>query len=472
MLIKLLCLHVSFYNKNGMSIINFIRNFKKRNRTLFTTPSHGQGAFVAPLSEKLLGKKFFKSDYSEIEGFDNLSNPTGIIKYAQDEAARIYDAKSTFFLTNGSTSGIVAAMLATLNRGDKVLISRNCHKSVYNGLVLTSAIPIWITPYYNSDWGVYEPINYDYLEETLRKNKDVKLFIMTNPTYEGLMTDIYTVSAICKKYNVMLLVDEAHGALWNFHKSLGTPALLQGADIVVQSLHKTAGAINPSALLHISKDSDLNPKKIQDALNLITTTSPSYPLLANIEATIAFLNSEKGSAKISELVKNVNRLIRSLREIPNIEVYSYNNDVTKILVRITNMSGLEISSILSEKYNIEDEIANEKSVLFLTGIGTTKSKLKKLEKALTEICLSNIKITQDDMVDVPYCNVEPRVRYIPAMVWNKPSKEVEIKYALSRVCMEMIVDYPPGIPILLPGEVIKKEHLAYLSNRKKIRVLI
>ena len=465
-------LHVSFYNKKSMSIINFIRNFKKSNRVLFTTPSHGQGAFVAPMSDKLLGKKFFKSDYSEIDGFDNLSNPTGIIKYAQDNAAKIYDSKSKFFLTNGSTSGIVAAMLAVLNKGDKVLISRNCHKSVYNGLVLTSAVPVWITPYYNAEWGVYDPINYDYLEEILRRNKDIKLFIMTNPTYEGLMTDVYTVASICKKYNVLLLVDEAHGALWNFHKALGTPALLQGADIVVQSLHKTAGALNPSALLHISKESDLNSKKIQDALNLITTTSPSYPLLVNIESTVLFLDSEKGKAKIVELVKNVNRLIRTLKEIPNLEVYSYNNDVTKILVKVTNMSGFELSSILSEKYNIEDEIANEKSVLFLTGLGTTKSKLKKLEKALTQICLSNIKITQDDIDDMPFCNVEPRVRYIPAMVWNKPSKEVEIKYALSRVCMEMIVDYPPGIPILLPGEVIKKEHLLYLSKRKKIRVLI
>lgn len=463
---------LSFYNKKSMSIINFIRNFKKSNRILFTTPSHGQGAVIAPATRWLLGKTFFKSDYSEVEGFDNLSNPVGIIKSAQDEAARIYDAGSTFFLTNGSTSGIVASMLALLNRGDKVLIARNCHKSVYNGLVLTAAVPIWITPYYNSEWGIYEPINYDYLEEVFKKNRDIKMFIMTNPTYEGLMTDVYIVSSICKKYDVKLLVDEAHGALWNFHKSIGTPSLQQGADIVVQSLHKTAGALNPSALLHISKESDINPKKIQDALNLITTTSPSYPLLANIEGTISYLNSDKGKNQVVDLVRNVNRLIRSLNEIPNLEVYAQNNDVTKILVKVTNMSGFELSNILFEKYNIEDEMANEKSVLFLTGIGTTKSKLKKLEKALTQICLTNIKITQEEVFETPVYNVEPRVRYIPAMVWNKPSKEVEVKYALSRVCMETVVDYPPGIPLLLPGEVIKKEHLAYLSNRKKIRVLI
>lgn len=454
-----------------MSIIKFIQKFKKSNRILYTTPSHCQGDFSAPDSVKIIGRKIFSADYSELDGFDNLSNPIGIIKSAQDYAAQVYDSKATFFLTNGSTSGIVAAMLAMLYKNDKVLIARNCHKSVYNGLVLTGAVPVWIMPRYNSDWGVYEPINFDYLEEVLHKNRDIKLFIMPNPTYEGLMTDVYRVSCICKKYNVKLLVDEAHGALWPFHKALGTPAILQGADVVVQSLHKTAGALNPSALLHISKDSDLEPKAFQEALNLITTTSPSYPLLANIEGTINYLNSDKGKQHIFELVKNINRLIRTLKNIPNLEIYSYNNDVTKLLVKVTNMSGFELSEILSDKYNIEDELSNEKSVLLLFGLGTTKQKLKKIAKVLSEVSMSNIKISEDKSSYCRFCSVEPRVRYIPSLVWNRPYKEIELKYALSRVSMELITDYPPGIPVLLPGEVIKKEHLDYLADRKKIKVL-
>ena len=361
-----------------MSIINFIKKFNKLNRILFTTPSHNQGKGGAPQVFGMLGRSFFKCDISEIEGADNLANPIGIIKQAQDNAARIYNSKATFFLTNGSTSGIIAGMNAVLSRNDKVLITRNCHKSVYNGLVITGAVPVWMMPHYNKDWGIYETVNLDYLEEILSKNKDIKLFIMTNPTYEGLLSDVQAISDICKKYNVKLLVDEAHGALWNFHKALGTPALLQGADLVVQSLHKTAGALNPSALLHIGADSNIDPKFVQQSLNLITTTSPSYPLLINIEGTVNYLDSAKGRMEISQLVKNVNRMVRNLRMVPNLEVFSYNNDVTKILVKVTNMSGFELSDILFEKYNIEDELANEKSVLFLTGFGTTKSKLKKL----------------------------------------------------------------------------------------------
>jgi arginine/lysine/ornithine decarboxylase len=454
-----------------MSIIKFIKNFKKSSRTLFTTPSHGQGDFISPDAKKMLGKKFFQCDYSEIEGFDNLAHPVGMIKSAQDSAAQIYNAKSTFFLTNGSTSGVIAALLATINRNEKVLISRNCHKSVYNALVLTGAVPVWMMPQYNYEWGIYEAVNIDYLEEIFKRNKDIRVFFMTNPTYEGVLSDIYRISDVCKKYNVTLIVDEAHGALWNFNKSIAIPAIIQGADIVVQSLHKTAGALNPSALLHIGRNSSIEPKKIQETLNLITTTSPSYPLLLNIEATITYLASKKGQEHLHNLVKNVNRLIRSLKSIPNLKVYSYNNDITKILVKVTNMSGFELSNILFEKYGIEDELANEKSVLFLIGIGTTKSKLAKLEKALTEICAQNIKISLENEDYNHFATVEPRVRYTPAVVWGRNSKNIELKYALSRVCMEVIADYPPGVPILLPGEVIKKEHIDYLTNRHKIRVL-
>ncbi len=454
-----------------MSLKDFIKIYRKNARVLFTTPSHGQGSFIVPDSKKFLGKNFFACDYSEIEGFDNLAAPEGILKEIQDNAANIYNAKAAFFLTNGSTSGIIAAMYSVLSRNDKVLIARNCHKSIYNALVLTGAVPIWIMPDYNSTWGIYETVNVDYLEETLSRNKDIKAFVMTNPTYEGVMSDIYSISSVCRKFNVILIVDEAHGALWNFHRSLATPSLVQGADIVVQSLHKTAGALNPSSILLINQESNITKEQVQNALNLITTTSPSYPLLLNIDNTINFLDSSKGRQKILELTKNVNRLIRSLKNIPNIEIYQYNNDITKILIKVINMSGFELSELLFTKYNIEDECANEKSVLFLTGIGTTKSKLKKLEKALYKLCSSNIKITQEKSNNPVFLSAEPRVRYTPSAIWGKSSKEMDIKYSLSLVSMELICDYPPGIPIILPGEVIKKEHIEYLSSRKTIKVL-
>lgn len=454
-----------------MSVIKFIEKYKKEKITLFTTPSHNQGEVIAPESLKLLGKKFFECDYSELDGFDNLASPSGIIKLAQDRVAEINKACSAFFLTNGSTSGIIAAMLAVLNRGDKVLIARNCHRAVYNGLVLSGAVPAWIMPSFNEEWGIYETVNLLSLNDILSKNPDIKAFIITNPTYEGVMSDIRRISEICKKYNVILIVDEAHGALWNYYRPIGTPSVIQGADIVIQSLHKTAGALNPSALL-LTGSNIVNPDKIRQALNLITTSSPSYPLLLNIEATVNLLHSHEGRNLISDLSKNITRMTRTLKKYPNINIYERNNDYTKILVKITNMSGIEIADILYNKYGIECEYANEKSILFITGIGTTKSKLKKLENALIKTARSNIKIFGFKEPPALNINVPPRVRYTPSLVWGKPSKEIDIKYSVSRVVMELIADYPPGIPILIPGEVIKKEHIRYLSDRKKIRVLM
>ncbi len=455
-----------------MSIINYIEKYRKMNRTLFTTPSHSQGEFISPDSIRLLGKKFFQCDYSELEGFDNLSDPKGIIRETLDNAAKIYEAKSTFFLTNGSTSGIIAAMFAILNKGDKVLIARNCHKSVYNALVLTGAVPVWIMPEYNPEWGIFESINYNNLAQILDNNKDIKALFITNPSYEGAMTDINRISYICKRYKIKLIVDEAHGALWNFHRALGIPAITMGADITVQSLHKTAGALNPCALLHIGKNSTVNPDDIQNALNLISTTSPSYPLLVNMESSIYYLFSNKGKSKIIELVKNINRFIRSMKNTANVQVYSQNNDITKILLKVVNMSGFELSNILFDKYGIEDELANEKSVLFLTGLGTTKNKLKKLEKAIIEICKNNIRLFSDDDKNNSFVPIEPTVRYSPSQVWNKESQQIKLKDSLSRVCMEVIADYPPGIPLLMPGEVIKQEHIDYLSSsRENIKVL-
>lgn len=454
-----------------MSLIKFIKNYKKRPKTLFTTPSHGQGDFMAPESRYLLGRKYFKSDFSEADGFDNLAKPSGIIKEAQDNAAKIYNAQSAFFLVNGSSSGIIAAMLATLSRGDKVLIARNCHKAVYSGLVLTGALPLWIMPCYNEEWDIYERINLLKLDEILSKNRDIKAFIITNPTYEGVMTEIYRVAAICKKYDVLLIADEAHGALWNFDKTLGTPAILQGADISIQSLHKTAGAINPAAIM-LTGNKNISGEKIQSALNLINTTSPSYPLLINIEDTITRLASKKGKLFLQQQIKNIEKMIKKLKALPNLEVYEKNNDVTKILVKITNMSSKELSDILYDKFDIECELYNDKSVLFLTGIGTTEKKLKKLEKALTKISQNNIKLfTENEQNDsngpLPY----PEVKFTPAIARLKESKETELYDSLNKICAEPVVPYPPGIPILLPGEIIKKEHIKFLKERKTIKTL-
>lgn len=367
-----------------MNLINLLKKFKRP--SLFTTPSHsgeGFGEF-----SKLLGSKIFKYDFSEIDGFDNIRNPQGVLKESQEKAAEIYDSKASFYLYNGSTSGILALMLSVLKENGKVLIPRNCHISVLNGLILSKADGVFLEPEYDTDFDVPLPISPEAIESTLYDNPDIKAVILTSPTYEGVVSDIATIATICKAHKVVLIVDEAHGALWNFSGKLPTPAIQLRADATVQSLHKTAGALTQSSILHISKESKISPKKVQESLNLINSTSPSYLLLASIENSIAFLDSKKGSMELDKTLKNILVAREKLAKIKGVDLLE-NGDFTKIFVKVKGFSGYQLSEKLSEQ-NIEDELANEKGVLLLCGLGTLKDKLDKLYKAVKKIATTKI----------------------------------------------------------------------------------
>lgn len=360
-----------------MSLINLVTNFKRR--ILFTTPSHdgvGFGEFA-----KLLGQKIFKYDFSEIEGFDNIREPEGVFLESQTKASTIYDSKASFYLFNGSTSGILALMLTTLNQGDKVLTTKNSHISVFNGIKLSKAEPVFLALDYEEDFDVPKPITYEKFEQSL--TNDIKVAIITSPTYEGVVTEIEPIAKLCQERGIILIVDESHGALWNFNDTLPTPAIKQGADASVQSLHKTAGALTQSSILHISKTSKIEPNKLQESLNLINTTSPSYLLLASAESSVEFLNSKKGQKELSSFIKHIMLTRKNLSLIEGVKLLD-TGDITKIFIKIKGISGEELSDKLMDK-NIEDELVNNKGVLFLTGLGTTKSKLKKLEHAIKTI---------------------------------------------------------------------------------------
>ena len=287
---------------------------------------------------------------------------------AEAKAAKIYGTKSTCFLTNGSTSGVIAAILTCCKRGEKILIWEKAHPCHKNGAKLAGAEIIDYKLPYNEEWDIYTAL--ENAEELIKKHLP-KAIVVTSPSYEGIVSDIPEISRICKKYGVYLIVDEAHGALYPFSDDL-PPSAIKYADFTVQSLHKTAGGINPTALLHSNCDLDIQP-----AIKMITTTSPSYPMLATIEANINYLNSQKGRKKIAELISNIKEF-RALCK----NVKFYGDDITKILVKKDGLSGFELSEILFNKFNIEDERTNEKSTMLLCGLGTTKEKLLRLRKAL------------------------------------------------------------------------------------------
>lgn len=330
-----------------MSIISILK--KSNKKTLFTTPSHG-GKFC--LFHKFY--QWYKYDISEVDAY----NPDRALNEAENLAKNIYGTKYTKFLTNGSSSGIISAILAS--KAEKILIWDKAHPCHKNGCLLNNSKIIEYSLNVNDELGLYQPITPDIVYNLIKKYKPNAL-VITSPTYEGFVSDVKEISMICKKNNVILIVDEAHGALYPFSNQLPESAV-KYADFTIQSLHKTAGGINPTALLH---SNNIDPS---NALRLISTTSPSYPMLATIEANIKFLNSSKGRKKINELIKNIKAL-----NIPQL-----NDDPTKIILK----GGYNLSEKLFSQYNIEDERTNEKTTLLLCGIGTDKRKLERLKKAL------------------------------------------------------------------------------------------
>ena len=443
-----------------MSLLKLLS--KKLPRCLFTTPTHGQ---TAPFLSEL--NSFYKWDFSEIEGYDNLSNPTGAILMAEGKASDIYNTKKTFFLTQGSTTGILAVMKAVLRQNDRVLIARNCHKSVFSGLVLTGASVDWFMPDTKSEmcikWGIMGKINPEDLRDTFKLNQ-YKAFIMTSPTYDGINSDIEEISKICRQYGVILIVDEAHGALYNFSDFFPKTAIEQGADFSVNSLHKNAGALNQCALLHMSKDCPYDWHEIQNSINLFHTSSPSYPLLADIEANISFLSSDKGTKALDELVLNILRFQKELNE----EGFEFLNeecaDVTKLLLRLNGADCSKLSDVLFDEYDIEDEISSEFSCLYLTGIGTTSKKLDKLKRALMDVKNKKFDKILIDGVKTPVFQPYPLVKLQPYEAFNREYIYFSKENAPLMLSSEMIVPYPPGIGVLYPGEAIQKEHLNYLGD--------
>ena len=444
-----------------MFIINAIKKIKNSKRVFFTTPSHSQGALIPPIVKNLIGLKAFKADLSEVDGLDNLKHPEGCIFQSQHKAAQIYGTQETFYLVNGSSSGLLALMLTILKENDKVLIARNTHESIFNALVLTGATPVWFLPDYCENFDIAQGITLENIKQAYEQNPDVKALIITSPTYEGICSDIKKISEFCVEKGIIFIVDEAHGALLSFSEKLPRRATDLGADASVQSLHKTAPALTGTALLHIKKKSLINPQEVQKNLNLINSTSPSWLLIASIEGAIEYLNSAKGRNELNKLINNIELFKNCHPDLKFLE--GHNCDPTKILFKKEGFSGEVLSYFLSEN-NIEDELITQKAVLCLCGIGTTKKKLKKLSKVLNKIpAKPNKKIEiQSEIQTLPI------MKLIPQKAFYSEFEIIKSKNAVGRTIAQNITPYPPCIPILMMGEVIEEKHLKYLTQQVKV----
>lgn len=467
-------------------IIKALKQAIKHPTYQFHIPGHTKGKGIYPKFKKLIGKKAISIDTTD--EFDNLGTlhpATGPIKEAQEKAAEAFGAKKTFFLLNGSTVGNLALAMSLTKKGKKVIVNRNCHRSILTGMIITGAQPIWLVPERLDEWGLWGTVCADDVEKLLKENDDVSLVWITNPTYEGIVSDVGAISKVCKKYKVPLIVDEAHGCLWHFNAELPTSSLDLGADAVVHSLHKTGGSMSQSSMLHIGKNSLLDCEQIEKALKLLHTTSPSILLLASLDASRAHLQSPKGKKQIQDAIDNAKYLrkriddIRGFHylkpEVVNTGDNDYKTDVTKVFIKSDELSGKELEAILEFDFKIEVESASDSGLLILSNIGNKRSDFKYLANCLEKI--SKREYANNRPKGYYFVNKNKMPMLTPIIKMNiqdafYAQKEVIKKEdSIGRISGEIIAECPPGIAILVPGELITKEHMPYLEEYDYVEVL-
>ena len=423
---------------------------------------------------KLLGEKLpYKIDITEIEGFDDLHHPEGIIKDIEEKAKKIYKSKKSFILVNGSTCGILAGIRSVVNYGDKVLVARNSHKSVYNAIEINCLNPIYVLPKIDK-YGINKNIKADDIENIVEKNKDIKLVIITSPTYEGVLSDVKSIVNIAHKYKVPVLVDEAHGAHLSFMENSNFEALNCGADIVIQSLHKTLPALTGTAILHIKGDL-VKEEDVRRELSIFETSSPSYILMSSIDECLDLIerNGEKLFLDYQENLKyfyNEAKALKKLKVLGNelLEKNLYDFGKIVVITKNTNITGKELSDILRKDYKIEVEMSSNYYIIAMTSICDSKESFERLLNALKEI---DLKLEEVEDNTVSYKIQLPKKEMtINEALESKNFKLENYKNLEGKISKEYIFAYPPGIPIITPGEVFDKNIINIIESYIKSNI--
>ncbi|MGN1432891.1 MAG: aminotransferase class I/II-fold pyridoxal phosphate-dependent enzyme [Ruminococcus sp.] len=439
-----------------------LKSYKKSGIYPFHMPGHKRTDIA---NDGLLP---YSIDLTEIDGFDNLHNACGCIKEVEKKAEKLYDVNRAFLLVNGATGGILSSIRAMTNFGDKIIVARNCHKSVYNAIELCGLNPEYILPEYDENYGIFTSVSPENLEVLLSKNTDTKLVIITSPTYEGIVSDIKTIADICHRYGALLFVDEAHGAHFPFSEKFPSEAVKCGADVAVVSLHKTLQSLTQTALL-LTENSEIS-EKLQENLSVFETSSPSYILMSAIEKCLDFISDNKTDFEVY-----TNRLTDFYIDTKSLDKLSilYNNklflencfdyDFGKIVISTaeTNISGTELAKILREKYRIETEMSYTDYVIAMTSVCDTDKGFSRLKKALFEIDNS---LTKKEKFHSDYNFSEvPERRFNSFQKNSYKSEKIMFKNSQGRVSLEYIWAYPPGIPLIVPGEIITDKLISVIN---------
>ncbi|MFQ4144573.1 aminotransferase class I/II-fold pyridoxal phosphate-dependent enzyme [Chlorogloeopsis sp. ULAP02] len=484
-------------DQNQTPLLDTLKACAERPHAHFYTPGHKRGQGISQKIADVFGKSIFRLDLPELTELDNLFAASGVIQQAQQLAAQAFGAEQTWFLVNGSTCGVEAAILATCGAGDKIILPRNVHSSAIAGLILSGAMPIFINPEYDSVLDIAHSITPDAVAAALEQHPDAKAVMMVYPTYYGVCGDISVIANITHQYNIPLLVDEAHGAHFAFHCELPTPALAAGADLTVQSIHKTLGAFTQASMLHL-QGTRIESDRISKALQLVQSTSPSYLLLASLDAARQQM-ALYGQQFMSHTLQLADEARSRIEQIPGLSVFNLTPpaaplsfqgeglgirsnflalDKTRLTVTVSGfgLTGFAAEEILDQHFAVTAEFASQKHLTFIISLGNTQQDIEQLVEAFTSLAQMSLPPNSLGLntaltdFNLPYIlwddfiNMGNTVHISPREAFFAKTETLPIQETTGRICAEIVCPYPPGIPVLMPGEAISQPALEYLQT--------
>ncbi len=443
-----------------------LMEYAKNGRYPFHMPGHKRNTDV-------LGNLFpYDMDITEIEGFDNLHHAEGILQDCMQQASEVFGSKASFFLVNGSSGGLLAAIRSMTKRGDGVLLARGCHRAVYHGVELCGLLPQYLVAPILPDWQIQGSITPKQVADALEDMQNCKLVILTSPTYEGVVSDIAGIADVVHKKGALLLVDEAHGAHLGFSKAFPDTAIHLGADIVVQSLHKTLPCPTQTAILHICSER-VPVQAVKRQLSVFQTSSPSYVFLSAIEHCIGILQQKK-EILFSAYEKRLQRFYQEVGNLeilqvcqPQKEVFAFDKSKCIIHTKKSTWTGVQLSQKLRELYGLELEMAQPFYALAMTSVCDTDKGFAMLKNALFALDRQAIPTKQMKQEEISmqlpevYCSVEEALQ--------AKHTEIPLLESVGCVCADYVWVYPPGIPFVVPGEIISLDlvkKFAYLQEQR------
>ena len=459
-------------SQENAPIYEALENLRKMRVVPFDVPGHKRGRGNPELT-RLLGEQCMNMDVNSMKPLDNLCHPVSVIKEAEELAAEAFGAAHAFLMVGGTTSSVQSMILSVAKRGEKIILPRNVHRSVIGAMVLCGAVPVYVNPQCSQRLGIPLGMSVEDVKRAIEENPDAKAVLVNNPTYYGICSDIRSIVKLAHEHGMYCLADEAHGTHFYFSDKLPVSAMEAGADMAAVSMHKSGGSLTQSSLLLTGPG--ISTGHVRQIINLTQTTSGSYLLMSSLD--ISRRNLALRGKETFEKVMELAEYARSeINEIPGFYAFSrelingdsvFDFDVTKLSVHTleVGMAGIEVYDLLRDEYDIQIEFGDFGNVLAYLSIGDRKRDIERLVSALSEISRRFGK-EKVDLLEQEY--IPPHVAVSPQEAFYAPKESLSLKECVGRICSEFVMCYPPGIPLLAPGEQVTQpivEHIVYAKEK-------